>query len=391
MRKKIVVALILIVITMSFYMTKVASGTEKVFEFGKDESLTEIQGGAEADNFNKLQESGTVSTNGETRQENVPTQVSSNSLNIINRIVGRLFMALPMIMNDILSKITSDNGEIFTIEKTITNHYDLFNLKYLISSESGGKEEGTSGIIEPISKNAATWFIGVRNLSLAGSVITLMYIGIRLATATVSSKKAQFKKMLFSWFEGLAIMLTLQIFIVAIILTSNWMVDILNGTIKNDESVTTVEERLMKNVDENLDSINQVHTLFFYIVLFTMFSYYEFKFFVLYIGRLIRVAFFIIISPLVCLTYPIDKVGDGRPQAFKNWIQEITITTFIQPMHLLIYLIMITSMGEIIVRNPVLGIIFLATLSHVERMFKHILKLRPKLEPGLKDIKISRK
>lgn len=391
MSKKIAVALILIVLVMSFFKTRVTYGTEKVFEFGKDESLTEIQGGTEADNFNKLQESGTVSTNGETRQENVPTQVSANNINIINRIVGRLFMALPMIMNDILSKITSDDGEIFTIEKTVTNHYDLFNLKYLISTDSGGKEEGSSGILEPISKNAATWFIGVRNLSLAGSVITLIYVGIRLSTSTVSSKRAQFKKMLFSWFEGLAIMLTLQIFIVVIILTSNWMVDILNSTIKNDQSVTTVEERLMKNVDENLDSINQAHTLFFYIVLFTMFSYYEFKFFVLYIGRLIRVAFFIIISPLVCLTYPIDKVGDGRPQAFRNWVLEITITTFIQPIHLLIYIIMITSMGEIIVRNPVLGIIFLATLSHVEKVFKSVLKLKPKLEPGLKDIRISGK
>ena len=144
----------------------------------------------------------------------------------------------------------------------------------------------------------------------------------------------------------------------------------------------------MKNVDENLDSINQIHTLFFYIVLFTMFSYYELKFFALYIGRLIRVAFYIIISPLVCLTYPVDKVGDGRPQAFNNWALEITITVFIQPMHLLIYMIMISSMGEIIVRNPVLGIIFLALLSHVERIVKHVLKLRPRLGPGLKDIKL---
>ncbi|MBR2705590.1 MAG: hypothetical protein IKG14_00845 [Clostridia bacterium] len=387
MKKKITIGLILIILITSFYKTKEVLGTD-VFEFGKDESLTEIQGGTEAENFNKLQESGTVSTNGETRQENVPTQVSGNSINIFNRLVGRLFTAIPMVMNDILSKITSDSGEIFTIERTITNHYDLFNLKYLITPAEGGKKEGTSGILEPISKNASTWFIGVRNLSLAGSIITLMYVGIRLATATVSTKRAQFKRMLFSWFEGIGIMLTLQFFIVTIILASNWMVDTLNSTIENDSSITTIEEQIMKNVDENLDSINQIHTLFFYIVLFTMFSYYELKFFALYIGRLIRVAFYIIISPLVCLTYPVDKVGDGRPQAFNNWALEITITVFIQPMHLLIYMIMISSMGEIIVRNPVLGIIFLALLSHVERIVKHVLKLRPRLGPGLKDIKL---
>lgn len=389
MKKRIVAALILIVTTMSFFMTRVTYGTEKVFEFGKDESLTEIQGGSEGDNLNKLQESGTVSTNGETRQENVSTQVSPNSINIINRIVGWFFMALPMIMNHILSKITSNNGEIFTIERTVTNYYDLFNLKYLISPMEGGSKQGKSEILEPISKNAATWFVGIRNLSLAGSVITLIYIGIRLATSTISTKKAKFKKMLFSWFEGIAIMLVLQIYIVAIILLSNWMVDALNSTIKNDPSITTVEEQLMKNVNDNLDSINQIHELFFYILLFTMFSYYEFKFFVLYIGRLIRVAFFIIISPLVCLTYPIDKVGDGKPQAFNNWILEISVITFIQPIHLLIYIIMITSMGEIIIRNPLLGIIFLATLSHVEKLVKSVLKLKASFGRGLKDIKLS--
>ena len=102
-----------------------------------------------------------------------------------------------------------------------------------------------------------------------------------------------------------------------------------------------------------------------------------------------KIAFFIIISPLVCLTYPIDKIGDGKPQAFQNWILEITVATFIQPMHLLIYIIMINSMGEIIVRNPVLGIIFLALLSHAERIVKSVLKIKPKLGRGLKDIKIS--
>ena len=92
----------------------------------------------------------------------------------------------------------------------------------------------------------------------------------------------------------------------------------------------------------------------------------------------------------MCLTYPIDKVGDGKPQAFRNWVLEISVITFIQPIHLLIYMIMITSMGEIIVRNPLLGIIFLATLSHVEKMIKSVLKLEPNFGQGLKDIKLSK-
>ena len=388
MKKIKILIVLLISTTLILYNTNSVYATNNNgFNFGQQESIEEISNGIEQENFNSLQESGTVSTNGQDRQENVPINITSNNINIITRLIGNILLAIPMFINGTMSEITSNVGDTFTIEKTITNHYDLFNLEYLINPISSGTQ-GTNKILSAMGENAATWFIGVRNIALVASIISLMYVAIRLATATIGTQKAKFKRMVTSWVESIVILLTLQIFIVVIILSSNWMVSTLNDIIKNNQEITTVEEKIMKNVNQNLDSVTQVQTLFFYILLYIMFTYYEFKFFVLYIGRLIRVAFYIIIAPLVCVTYPIDKIGDGRAQAFNHWILDISVLTFIQPIHLLIYIIMISSMGEIMIRNPLIGILFLAGLSHAEKTFKSILRFTSE-ELKLEKIKLS--
>lgn len=389
MKQKIAVSiLIMILATFMCGITTVLASEST--EIGEQENFKDAQQGFKKEDVDSMLESGTVSTYGKTKQENVPVQITSTEMNLINRVLGRLLLIFPMLMNDMMSKITSNQGVVFTVEKAISNYYDLFNLEFLINPLIDGEEEGSGDLLRATSQNTASWFVGIRNLALAGSVVTLIYVGIRLAISTVATQRAQYKKMMFSWLEGIVIMTLLQFFIVLIIVASNWVVDILKDTITKDENTFSVEEQVMKNVDTNLDNITEPQNLFFYTILYAVFTYYEFKFFVLYLGRFTKVSFYIIISPLVCLTYPIDKIGDGSAQAFNNWILEFALTAFMQPIHLLIYLVVVYSMGEIIIRNPLIGVLFLAMLSHIEKEVKSILKLQPSLSKGLKDIGLSR-
>ena len=41
-----------------------------------------------------------------------------------------------------------------------------------------------------------------------------------------------------------------------------------------------------------------------------------------YVKRVVYMAFLTIIAPLVALTYPIDKMNDGKAQAFDAWFKE---------------------------------------------------------------------
>ena len=102
----------------------------------------------------------------------------------------------------------------------------------------------------------------------------------------------------------------------------------------------------------------------------------EFKFFMMYIRRTLAVAFLVIISPLISITYSIDKAGDGQAQAFQNWFKEYLINILIQPFQAMLYLVFVYSANEIAIKAPIVGIIFLFSLTRAEKIVKEIFNMR---------------
>ena len=93
------------------------------------------------------------------------------------------------------------------------------------------------------------------------------------------------------------------------------------------------------------------------------------------------------IAPLICVTYPIDTMGDNEAQAFKNWTKQMITQVFLQAIHLLIYVVFIYSAGEIAVRAPIVAIMFFAALSNGEKIVRKAFKVQGK---GLKDIRFKK-
>ena len=104
--------------------------------------------------------------------------------------------------------------------------------------------------------------------------------------------------------------------------------------------------------------------------------WYILKFFITYAKRFLSVGLLIIISPLISVTYAIDKIGDGRAQGFEMLIKELIVNIFIQPLHLVIYIVFIYTANEIAKTAPILAIIFLASLSRVEKIVKNVFNMR---------------
>lgn len=117
-------------------------------------------------------------------------------------------------------------------------------------------------------------------------------------------------------------------------------------------------------------------TLAAYSIAFWLLIFAEFKFALMYFKRFIVVCFLTIISPLITITYSIDKAGDGRAQAFESWLREYMMNIFIQPLQALIYLIFIFSANEIAKASPIVGIVFLLSITRVEKIFKEIFNMR---------------
>ena len=374
MKKKIAVLLITIILVMNFFSTIILAETQDATA-QEQQALQESDGdiiieGSNPDNFDTAWEKGTVTTFGEEENKNAIIDPGGKSNYTPLRVIARVLLLIPQFANEILSLITSQGKKTYTIRDTLTNKYSMFNIKYLIEPGSGT----TINSIDRIAQNISVWFVGIRNLSTVIIAIILVYIGIRLTLATIAEEKAQYKKMLMGWLEGIVLLFVLHYLIIIFIYISDWIVNWLYDLMKDNQTTMQLEENMLQKISDNLFKTSSKWGWVLYGTLYTLLTLSEIQIFVFYISRLLKIAYLIIISPLVCVTYSIDKIKDGKAQAFENWIKEFAISVLAQPLQLFIYVLLIDSTGEIISKNMGLGVIFLLLLPYGVRIFKSVLK-----------------
>ena len=367
MKKKIAFLLTAIILITYFFSVNVFADTKsaKTLTDPGDLSIPSTN----PDNFNSTWYNGTATTEGEEENKNASIEPGGKTHYTPLRIVARMLLVLAQITNKMLALFTGSEDGTFTIRNTLINKYELFNIKSLISSDSESQT-----LIGDMTTQIATWFVGIRNLSLVMIAIIFIYIGIRLALATVADEKAEYKKMLMGWVEGLILLVLLHYIIIVFIFLSDWLVSKLTSFLTTDETTVKLEEYILENSSECIYKSSSKWGWLLYGGFYCMLVFSQLQIFIFYMGRLLKVAFLIIISPLVCVTYSIDKIKDGKAQAFGNWIKEFAIAVLAQPLQLLIYLLFIDSAGEILRKNMLFAIVFFMLIPYGTRIFKSVLK-----------------
>lgn len=277
--------------------------------------------------------------------------------------------------------------EYFTIGKLLTNQYLLFDINLFEETPEGPNSE-LSNILK---ENVAVWYVAIRNIAAIGCAITLLYVGIRAAISATAEDSAKYKKMLVSWLAGAILLFIMQYIINLMIFVSNTLVEFIGKAITNSSETTDIETAMLSGLAKSTASSDMWQGIV-YFVLNCILVFYELKFFVIYLFRVLKIFILTIISPLICITYPIDFIGDGKAQAFNNWFRDIMVLIFIQPLHLVLYIVFIYSAGEIAKQLPIIGILFIVLLDNAEKIVKSALKISGgSVDKGLKDIKLPRK
>ena len=289
-------------------------------------------------------------------------------LGTINKLLGAVATGGANLADD------SEISEYFTIQNLLTNKYPIFNINMFENTPSGE----LSDLSNTIKSSVSIWYTAIRNLSAIGCAIILIYVGIRLAIASNAEDMAKYKKMLISWIVGVLLLFLIHYIVLIMIRISNLFVDFIARAIEGDAGTTNMEESLLKGIPitsrENISWGSGI----IYLILDCVLVFYEIKFFIMYLFRVLRIFIMTIISPLICITYPIDTIGDGRAQAFNKWFRLIMTDIFIQPIHLIIYVVFIYSAGEIAKTAPILGIVFIIALDNAERIVRSALKIKGK-------------
>ena len=109
---------------------------------------------------------------------------------------------------------------------------------------------------------------------------------------------------------------------------------------------------------------------FTYLIMYIALVIYTVMFTWKYVKRTITMAFLTLMAPLVALTYPIDKLNDGKAQGFSTWLKEYIYNALLQPFHLILYTIFVSSAMDIAIKNPIYAILFLAFIGPAEKLLR---------------------
>ena len=145
--------------------------------------------------------------------------------------------------------------------------------------------------------------------------------------------------MLVNWFVSLAMVFLLHYLIIVVINVNNVFVDALysaqNKALNLDNNSTWMSNYINVLVLKSFTPLATIgwSSAIVYVCIVAL----TFIFLIMYVKRMITIAFLILISPIITITYSIDKVGDGQAQAFSSWFKEFMHNVLIQPFHCIIY------------------------------------------------------
>ena len=226
-----------------------------------------------------------------------------------------------------------------------------------------------------IRKNIAIWYYALRNLAIGILLAILIYVGIRMAISTVASEEAKYKVMLRDWVVSFVLVFLMQ-YIIAFTLNAN-------------NALVSLMEKAMTNASDNSIFADVMNTFalqgadplsftmgFGSAIAFCILVGITFSFLVFYIKRMLTLAFLVIISPIVTITYSIDKMGDNQSQALNEWVKEFVYTVLIQPFQCLIYIVFATTaltlMQDKTLGAAILGCIMLLFIHQAEHIVRGI-------------------
>lgn len=135
-----------------------------------------------------------------------------------------------------------------------------------------------------------------------------------------------------------------------------------------DESGNVVETKIL-----------DVGDAYAYILVLGGIIIYTFIFAVKYLKREFTIIFLILLGPVSCITYPIDKISDGKAQAFNRWFSEFLYQVIVQPFHLLLYIVLVGSAAQLADANVIYALVCFAVMIPAEKFIKEMFGFKDKL------------
>ena len=321
-------------------------------------------------------------------QTKTTTSFSNAGVSAVGFVIGILArlvnISIALQLDVLIGQLTftEENGELeyfLTIDRLVFNKIALLNVNYFNTNDSytvGDTTITADNSNKTVKEAIAQVYYVSRVMALIIGLLVLIYIGIRMATSTIASDEAKYKKMLTSWVESVVIIFVLPYIISAVIRLGEMFVGILYN-IRNSVIASNgdIFENVVRDQALNMSLTASGLQVAMWSIIYWVLLFLEIKFLWTYIKRFFMVGFLIAIAPLITITYSVDKAGDEQAQAFSNWIREFLLNIMIQPIHAVIYLVIVVTANNIAISAPLVAIALLFSIGATEKMIKTVFHL----------------
>lgn len=254
----------------------------------------------------------------------------------------------------------------FTIQDLVLGKITLFDANFF-DTNVGSNVANNPNIL--MKENVRTWYYSVNQIAIIANLLVLIYVGIRMAISTVAEEQARYKTMLFDWVGSLIILFALPYILTFIFAIADALLKLLPQVTGKDNFEALLTTKLYDQIiGDKADGVITIITSTITLVLLT---YYQVKFFFKYFIRFIKIGFLIVISPIITITYSIDKKS-----AYKIWLKELLGAIFMQLVNAIMYIVFIFSAAEIATKAPLITVAFFMALSKGEKIFYALFKLK---------------
>ena len=240
----------------------------------------------------------------------------------------------------------------YSPQKIFSGQVPAFDVNFINPKDWGetAKNERSTAVV--LHDAIAKWYVALRNLTIVGMLIILLYVGIRIIVSSTASDKAKWKEFLKDWLIALCLLFTLHYIMTFTVTVVNSITESIIGesTSTNTIPVVVVEGDTVQGTQSSMGTVSSVNdvtgtidfsfntdimgyarflvqhddfgTKLLYLAIYLGMVILTIMFTFTYIKRALTIAFLTVIAPLISLTYPRDKIGDGSAQGLNSWLKE---------------------------------------------------------------------
>lgn len=285
------------------------------------------------------------------------------------------------------------------------------------------KALGLIDIGNTLNPTISRWYYALRTIAIVVMLIIFVYIGIRIMTSSIASEKSKYKNMLTDWVVAMCLIFVMHYIMVFANNINEAIIEVFKSTNKLGAQIGVILDkdgdikRALEDDDLGKTMVKEHPDIFDgyengeghinwptnymglirleaaqhsdaglvfigYGMAFLVLWFYTIFFLFTYLRRLVYMAFLTIIAPMVAMTYPIDKINDGKAQAFDMWLKEYIFNLLLQPVHLLLYTILISSACELAETNIIYTLVAIGFMMPAEKLLRRFFGFEKAQTPG---------